>query len=94
METCLEQPSYMEQACRHFKPLENLGLKPSATQITVSTMDTCCFVIKTIKMFDGQLDRCSVTNRLTRDEGPPHGAELRRAAGAASHGPGSFGERS
>src|ERR1022692_3290474 len=46
METCLEQPSYMEQACRHLKPLENLGLKPSATQITVSTMDTCCFVLK------------------------------------------------
>ena len=42
----LERPSYMEQARTHFKPLENLGLKPSVTQITVSTMDTCCFVIK------------------------------------------------
>jgi len=46
MKTCPGQVSYMLPACRHFKPLGNLSLKPSATKITVSSMDTCCFVSK------------------------------------------------
>jgi len=37
-----EPRSYPEKAFRPFKPLENSDSRPSASQIGVSNMDTCC----------------------------------------------------
>jgi hypothetical protein len=42
MEMRPEQPSCLEREYRRFKPQENFDLRPSASQITVSNMDTCC----------------------------------------------------
>src|ERR1700687_5226659 len=46
MPTFLERPSSVDQACRHFKPRETLSLRPWATNITPSSMDTYCSVLK------------------------------------------------